>query len=96
MPTKLDLTAVHNIYRPVGICKMGNAPMAVVNDRLQVPGIGGLHVAGALATPFIIKANTTNQGVAKSLKGQKDTLPYHLNSLQAGQDRYICRQSQGQ
>ena len=47
-----------NIYHPVGTCKMGNDPMAVVNDRLQVHGVQGLRVADASIMPFIINANT--------------------------------------
>ncbi|MCB8944610.1 MAG: choline dehydrogenase [Ardenticatenaceae bacterium] len=49
-----------NIYHPVGTCKMGHDPMAVVNDRLQVHGIQGLRVADASIMPFIINANTNN------------------------------------
>lgn len=46
------------IYHPVGTCKMGHDPMAVVNDRLQVHGIQGLRVADASIMPFIVNANT--------------------------------------
>ena len=46
------------IYHPVGTCKMGHDPMAVVNERLQVHGIQGLRVADASIMPFIINANT--------------------------------------
>jgi choline dehydrogenase len=49
---------VVNIFHPVGTCKMGNDPMAVVNDRLQVHGIQGLRVADASIMPFIVNANT--------------------------------------
>ena len=49
-----------NIYHPVGTCKMGNDPMSVVNDRLQVHGVQGLRVADASIMPFIINANTNN------------------------------------
>ena len=49
-----------NMYHPVGTCKMGHDPMAVVNDRLQVHGITGLRVADASIMPFIINANTNN------------------------------------
>jgi choline dehydrogenase len=51
---------VQNIYHPVGTCKMGNDPMAVVNDNLQVHGIQGLRVADASIMPFIINGNTNN------------------------------------
>ena len=46
------------IYHPVGTCKMGMDPLAVVNDRLQVHGIQGLRVADASIMPTIINANT--------------------------------------
>ena len=49
-----------NIYHPVGTCKMGHDPLAVVNDRLQVHGIQGLRVADASIMPVIINANTNN------------------------------------
>ncbi|MEM8863383.1 MAG: GMC family oxidoreductase N-terminal domain-containing protein, partial [Chloroflexota bacterium] len=48
------------IYHPVGTCKMGNDPMAVVNDRLQVHGVKGLRVADASIMPTIVNANTNN------------------------------------
>ena len=34
-------------YHPVGTCKMGSDPMAVVDDQLRVRGIEGLRVADA-------------------------------------------------
>lgn len=46
------------IYHPIGTCKMGHDPMAVVNERLQVHGIQGLRVADASIMPFIVNANT--------------------------------------
>ncbi|MDJ0752846.1 MAG: GMC family oxidoreductase N-terminal domain-containing protein [Ardenticatenaceae bacterium] len=49
-----------NIYHPVGTCKMGSDPMAVVNERLQVHGVSGLRVADASIMPRIINANTNN------------------------------------
>lgn len=51
---------VQNLYHPTGACKMGNDPLAVVNDRLQVHGVQGLRVADASIMPFIINANTNN------------------------------------
>ena len=51
------------IYHPIGTCKMGNDPMAVVNDRLQVHGIQGLRVADASIMPFIVNANTNNPSI---------------------------------
>lgn len=53
-------TYATTIYHPVGTCKMGHDPMAVVNDRLQVHGIQGLRVADASIMPLIVNANTNN------------------------------------
>lgn len=49
---------VQNIYHPVGTCKMGNDPLAVVNHQLQVHGVQRLRVADASIMPVIINANT--------------------------------------
>jgi choline dehydrogenase len=49
---------VQNIYHPVGTCKMGNNPLAVVNHQLQVHGVQRLRVADASIMPVIINANT--------------------------------------
>mgnify|MGYP002640915176 FL=1 len=48
------------IFHPVGTCKMGNDPMAVVDDRLRVRGIAGLRVADASIMPTITSGNTNS------------------------------------
>ena len=46
------------IFHPVGTCKMGSDPMAVVDDRLRVHGILGLRVIDASVMPTITSGNT--------------------------------------
>jgi choline dehydrogenase len=46
------------IYHPVGSCKMGNDPLAVVDARLRVHGVTGLRVADASIMPTLIGGNT--------------------------------------
>ncbi|WP_252869799.1 GMC family oxidoreductase [Brucella pituitosa] len=45
-------------FHPVGTCKMGNDPMAVVDAQLKVHGIQGLRVADASIMPIISSGNT--------------------------------------
>ena len=49
-------------YHPVGTCKMGQDPMAVLNSHLQVHGVKNLRVVDASIMPHIITGNT-NAGV---------------------------------
>ncbi len=46
-------------YHFVGTCKMGQDPMAVVDERLRVHGIAGLRVADASVMPTIPSGNTS-------------------------------------
>jgi choline dehydrogenase len=50
--------AANTVWHPVGTCKMGSDPLAVVDDRLRVHGIAGLRVADASIMPTIVSGNT--------------------------------------
>ena len=45
-------------YHPTGTCKMGRDPMAVVDEKLCVHGLGGLRVADASIMPTMTSGNT--------------------------------------
>ncbi|MCC6946197.1 MAG: choline dehydrogenase [Bradyrhizobiaceae bacterium] len=46
------------VFHPVGTCKMGQDPMAVVDERLRVRGMDNLRVVDASIMPAIPSANT--------------------------------------
>ena len=50
--------AAETTYHPIGTCKMGSDPMAVVDSRLRVHGIAGLRVADASIMPTLTSGNT--------------------------------------
>jgi len=61
------------IFHPVGTAKMGQAadPMAVVDARLRVHGIGGLRVIDASIMPTITSGNTNSPTVMIAEKGSE-------------------------
>jgi len=48
------------IFHPVGTCKMGQDPMAVVDSTLKVHGMKGLRIVDASIMPRIVSGNTAS------------------------------------
>jgi choline dehydrogenase len=59
------------IFHPVGTCKMGSDPLAVVDDRLRVHGVAALRVVDASVMPCITSGNTNAPTVMIAEKGSE-------------------------
>ncbi len=53
-------TIATTIFHPVGTCKMGSDPMAVVDEELRVRGVDGLRIVDASVMPKITSGNTAS------------------------------------
>ena len=59
------------IFHPVGTCKMGSDPLAVVDDQLRVRGVQGLRVIDASIMPTITSGNTNSPTLMIAEKGAR-------------------------
>ena len=62
-------STVITVFHQAGSCKMGQDPMAVVDERLRVRGVASLRVVDASVMPTLISGNTHAPTIMIAEKG---------------------------